>query len=373
MLRADNDTFRLSAVDASDTGKIRWSMVRVADIAAKVLDESMEPMLRQFYLAAAALTSGEAHQRRYVERMTTAGTRNIRLGVHTAAEYVEETLHPNDWRERRRQRRHEEKNGIFDMEFQNITMMLNDLLATIKTELGFPEGGDPAAYTYTLTDEVIDLVEDADCQRYLRGIKVGRLLTIPQLEKVKARINHDCPANAAEIIAEIEATASREHLSAVSLNTTRDGQMVVNIVNVRGDLLALEAAKLLMLLRRKGEPLSLGQLDNRGGWMPDPLVKFGNHKVGEVLAMYTANDSVLHAACRREVTNNHGGVRHEPLDKAEFVIDQTFLLCLHVTLTQLREQAERFQRLREQAEVKVALNVGNIFDPTYFYEEGNDE
>lgn len=141
MLRADNDTFRLSAVDASDTDKIRWSMVRATDIAAKVLDDSMEPTLQRFYLAAAALTSGEAHQRRYVERMTTAGTRNIRLGVHTAAEYVEETLHPNDWRERRRQRRQEEKNGIFDVEFQNITMMLNDLLATVKAELGFPEVG----------------------------------------------------------------------------------------------------------------------------------------------------------------------------------------------------------------------------------------
>ena len=98
-------------------------------------------------------------------------------------------------------------------------------------------------------------------------------------------------------------------------------------------LLTLEAAKLLMLLRRKGEPLSLGQLDNRGGWMPDPLVKFGNHKVGEILAMYTADDSVLHAACRREVTNNKADVKHETLDKTVFVIDQTFLLCLFVTLT----------------------------------------
>ena len=369
MLRADNDTFRLSAVDASDTDKIRWSMVRPADMVANILDAALPMALRHFYLAATVLTSAEAHNRRLIERMTATGTRNIQLRAYSLNAFISKTVEAHC----RDDARLEDREEALNVAFQDILQFLGDLLTQVRAELEFPADGNPAEVTYTLTDEIIELADDPDCQAYLRGAKVGRLLTIAQFERVKRRVTRDCPSTAETIIAKIEATVSREHLSAVSLNTTRDGQMVVSMVNVHGDLLAMEAWKFLQLIRPpRREPLSIGRLDNRGGWLPEPLVRFGNNKVGEILALYTANDSVLHAFCRQEVNTAGGGTRQDFLDKAVFVLDQDFLICLYITLTQLREQAERFQQLREQAEVKVALDVGKIFDPTYFDDEEDE-
>lgn len=374
ILREDNDTFRLSFVDADDRDgrpdwRPSWKVLTTADIIAGMHDESLPPAYRRFYLAAAALTSGEKHQRRGIERITATGTRNIKLYVRIVPEYIEETMYPGEAAEHRRERRKDLQDGIIDMEFQNIIQLLREQMTPVKEELGFPVCWNPSQFTYTIPDRAVALTDHADCQSYLRKIQVGRLLTVPQFERVKLRLNRDCPEVADAIVAEIEATASREHLSAVSLTTAKDGQMVVSVVNVRGDLLSMEAWKFLQLVHRHGESLSLGQLDRRGGWLPEPLIRFNDNKVGEVLARYTAEDSVLQAFCRREVATAKGGIKIEPLDRSEFILDQDFLVCLYVTIAQLREQAERFQQLREHAEVKVALNADTLFDQTYFDDE----
>lgn len=369
MLREDNETFRVSVVDAAnEAGEVDWKPVWKAlslrELTAGLGDESLAPDCRQFLLATAALISGEAHQRRSLERITAPGTRNIRLVVLGTAEYIEETFFPGEGAERRKLRR---RTKSMDDDFARILGLLSELLPPIKRELGFPiPEMNPSEFTFTLPAEDIDLVQDVACRDYLKKVGTGRLLTIPQIIKLQSRLERDWPDEADDIAFAIAKTQSREHLSAISLSTSKDGHRMVSVVNVRGDMVALEDWKFLQLVRRHGESLSLGQLDRRGGWLPEPVLKFNDNKVGEVIGRYTANDSTLHMRCRKDTPAGSGRIKAEPVDQADFVIDQDYLVCLYIAISQLREQAARFDQLREQAEVKMPLRVETLFDDAYF-------
>lgn len=369
MLREDNETFRVSVVDATnEAGTVEWKPVwkslSLRDLTAGLNDETLDPDGRQFLLATAALISGEAHQRRSLERLIAPGTRNIRLVVLGTAEYIEETFFPGEGAERRKLRR---RTKSMDADFARILGLLSELLPPIKRELGFPiPEMNPSEFTFIIPDDLIDHVQDVACREYLQKIGTGRLLTVPQIVKLQSRLERDWSDEAEDIMGAIAQTQSREHLSAISLNTSKDGHRVVSVVNVRGDMVALEDWKFLQLIRRHGESLSLGQLDRRGGWLPEPVLKFNDNKVGEVLGRYTASDSTLHMRCRKDTSIGNGRVKTDPVDHANFVIDQDYLVCLYIAISQLREQAARFDQLREQAEVKMPLRVETLFDDAYF-------
>jgi hypothetical protein len=369
MLREDNETFRVSVVDATnEAGKVDWKPVwkslSLRELTAGLDDETLLPDCRKFLLATAALISGESHQRRTLMRVTAPGTRNILVNVLTAAEYIEETFYPGEGVERRRERR---RTKSVDNDFARILGLVSELLPPIKRELGFPVPEmNPSEFTFTIPQGVIDHVKDVACKEYLMKVGTGRLLTIPQIAKLQTRLERDWPDEADDIAFAIAKTQSREHLSAMSLSTSKDGHRVVSVVNVRGDMVALEDWKFLQLIRRHGESLSLGQVDRRGGWLPEPVLKFNDNKVGEVIGRYTANDSTLHMRCRKDTAIGSGRIKTDPVDHANFVIDQDYLVCLFIAISQLREQAARFDQLREQAEVKMPLRVETLFDDAYF-------
>lgn len=369
MLREDNETFRVSVVDAAnevgaDEWKPAWKPLSLRELTAGLDDETLAPDCRQFLLATASLISGEAHQRRSLERITAPGTRNIKLNVLFTPEYIEETLYPGKGAERRRDRR---RTGDVDDDFARILELVNELLPPVKRELGFPDPeANPSKVTCTITEELLARVTNAACREYLMKVGTGRLLTVPQISRLLDRLERDWPEEVEGAASELAKTRSREHLAAISLSTSKDGHRVVSVVNVRGDMVALEDWKLLQLVRRHGESLSLGQLDRRGGWLPEPVLKFNDNKVGEVIGRYTANDSTLHVLCRKETPTGSGRTKTDPVDRAEFVIDQDYLVCLFIAISQLREQAARFDQLREQAEVKMPLRVENLFDDAYF-------
>lgn len=368
MLRADNETVCFSVVEV-ETGatRPRWRALSPRDLVAGMYDESQTLEYRQFFLAGAALTRAEAVQRRFLERITARGTRNIRLNLFVVAEYIEETIAPGEARSRRLER----KKGVIDMEFMKIIELFREVIPPIKIAMRFPELN-PAAFTYTLTEEVIESVPDPACQSYLRKVKVGRLLTENQLGKLKDRLFEDFPDFMPQVIGDINLTASREHLSALSLGS-KDGHSIVSIVNVQGQIVTMEDWKFLKLIGEHGKVYSLGQLDRRGGWLPEPLVKMNYNKVGEVIATYTADDSVLHVHCRQETSTGKGRIQVEVADRAEFVLDQDLLLCTYITLSQMRQESERFDRLRENAELKVAVNVDDLFDRDFFEDHLGDK
>lgn len=369
MLRDDNETFRVSVVDATnEAGKVEWKPVwkplSLRELTAGLNDEMLASDGRQFLLATAALISGEAHQRRSLERVTAPGTRNIQIKVLFTSEYIEETLYPGKGAERRKHRR---RTGDVDDDFARILELVNELLPPVKRALGFPEPDtNPSKFTCTITEELIADVRDDACREYLMRVGTGRLLTVPQVSKLLGRLERDWPEEVAGVASKLAKTKTREHLAAISLSTSKDGHRVVSAVNVRGDMVAVEDWKFLQLIRRHGESLSLGQLDRRGGWLPEPVLKLNDNKVGEIIGRYTADDSTLHVLCRKETPTGSGRTKTDPVDRAEFVIDQDYLVCLFIAISQLREQAARFDHLREQAEVKMPLRVENLFDDAYF-------
>lgn len=366
IIREDIETFRLYRVEFGDgQEKPYWRPFSALAMSAGLDDKTLDSADRRFFLAALALSSGEAHQRRGIARITARGTRNILLRPRTVADYIEETKDPKDARAKREKRRYDP--GHVNMDHLRITQLIKELLPPLKKELRLPEEN-PAESTYTITERVIDAAVSDECKGYLREIKVGRLLTQHMYDKLKQRLQEKFPADLADVVAAIDKTASRDHLSAVSL-TSVGAQLMVGIVNIRGDMVTMEDWKFLQLIEGHGEFLSLGTLDARGGWLPEPLLKFNANKIGEVVAIYTAKDSTLHVVCKREVATTQGKTRKETPDRSEFVIDQDYLTCLYITILQLREEKKRFQELRERAEAKTSMTIDEIFDRQFFYED----
>ncbi len=363
IIRDDNETFRLNLVEtASGLEKPDWKPLSTWAMSAALGDKTLSSANRSIFLAALALSSGEAHQRRGQQRITTSGTRNIVLRPRTVAEYIEETKDPKGARDKREKRKQDP--GHINMEFFRITQLISSLLPPIKMHLNLPEKN-PSEYTYTITEKVIEAVTSEECKSYLRKIKVGRLLTLYMYEKVKKRVQTEYPDDFDSLVKVIDKTASRDHLAAVSL-ANQENQLLVSIVNVQGDMVTMEEWKFLKLVKEHGEFLSLGELDRRGGWLTEPLLKFNTNKVGDIVAIYTAKDSTLHVVCQREVATNQRNTRKETPDRAEFVIDQDYLACLYLTISQLRKDKKRFERLREKAEAKTAVTIDELFDREFF-------
>lgn len=158
---------------------------------------------------------------------------------------------------------------------------------------------------------------------------------------------------------------SREHLSAISLNST-DGQLVVSIVNQRGDMVSMEGWKLLRLLEEHDTQLELGTLDRRGNWEPKPILALNNNSRGTIFAVYTAKDSTLRVICRQDTITNAGQTRKGTSDKAVFILDQDYLVSMYLAIAQLKHDKQRFEELREAAEARKAVNIEDLYDPGLF-------
>jgi hypothetical protein len=184
-------------------------------------------------------------------------------------------------------------------------------------------------------------------------------------EVVSKELKAKFPDEAEALIARIVATGNRNHLAALSIDS-KDGQLAVSVVNQRGDLFTLEGWKLLKLVEKHGDALTLGNLDRKGDWQREPVLRLNNNRSGEILAVYTANDSTLHVVCRQETPSGQGKTRTGTPDRAAFMLDQTYLTAIYVAILQLKEDKVRFEELREAAEARKAVNIDDLFAPGLF-------
>ena len=280
------------------------------------------------------------------------------MKVRPAAEYAEETFFPQVTTKLRKGLKRTKKEA---MNFETLTRLIKDSLAPVKEMLGLP-AVDPVINSYTIPEEVI-LAASKECRDYLRLLKKKGVLTSHALQRLREKLTADFPGDAVAVIE--AAVKSREHLAAISLNT-RDGHLVVMIVNQRGDMVTMEGWKLLRLIDEHDTPLILGSLERRGEWQSKPLLEINNNKTGELIGVYTASDSTLQVALRQEVTGNKGKEPKGSEDRAAFILDQDYLVSLYVAIAQLKEDREKFERLREEAEARRAINVDDLFDPGLF-------
>lgn len=239
--------------------------------------------------------------------------------------------------------------------------LLRLALVPVRKALGFPETN-PVAYSYQITPEVLAAASDPRCEQALERIsaQTDGLLFPDDLAYAKKTIKSLLPKeDAAQVVSAIVKTKSREHLSAISLTTAKsvDGELYVSLANPLGDALTLEAWKFVKLLEEREKPhllATLSKLYQRGS---DSRFAFKSNKSGEVLAQFNAQSSVLYVFCRNEEN-------HEVADQAKFIIDIDYALCLYLTLKRLREDKERFARLKEQADTTVHCELfDNLFIP----------
>jgi hypothetical protein len=355
-LRMDSGTFRLEEVTPPAAGK---HQTRTYLSPAK-LDERLHSLAnrkgkqaeqqRAFYLAAIMLLAGEREQRRLLQRKTARGTRNIELKIDHAAKYAWRTLDDLITLGKGSQRP--------TMTYEEIADLIRESMAPIKAKLKLP-ASDPVLFSYTIPD----IKFSADCQKYLKEQRpYGALTEYRFREIVSKELRERFPDEAEEVISRIAATGNRNHLAALSIDS-KEGQLAVSVVNQRGDLFTLEGWKLLRLVEKHGEALTLGTIDRKGDWQREPVLRLNNNKSGEILAVYTAIDSTLHVVCRQETPVGEGKTRTGTPDRATFMLDQTYLTALYVAILQLKEDKTRFEALREQAEARKAVNINDLFAP----------
>lgn len=373
-LRQDNDLFRLEVYgDHTAGGDPWWKALSLVALYKAFGHEPDGTDAKLFYLSALMLYSGEGHNRAALQRMIVRGTRNLRLAILPAVHYLRESLQfarEAGTRSSAAKRPSSEKNVIPD----DIKDLIRESLAPLKVRLFGPRETYPAGECYRITDQVLQASGDS-CKDYLNQMKTRGPLTVHRYEKLKDELStilrqeHPGEEEFQEIydavMCAFDRSRSSDHLSAISL-TSKNGHLLVCIVNVRREMITMEAWKLLRLVEDHGKSLNLGGLERKGYWEPETLLEFNANKAGDVYAVYIPDDSAIHVACERTKITSQNKSTTESMDKAAFIVDQDYLVSLYITITQLRADQKRFDSLREKAEARVVTNVDHLFDPCLF-------
>ncbi len=348
--------------------KIRMLLEEPNDCPQAADKESKET--RAFLWAARVLLVGDTQHKCWVERLSKRGIRNLIPKVEFIKHYLAAVFTTEDLEKyspelalkvRNRAKLTKEEKEEYNRAVMQFIDIYNQAMAPVKAELGFPPTT-PEKNAYSIPERVINSVSNG-CKAYLQRMLPYGVLTQHILNKVQHELPRDFPDEAEAVLAKIKKTATQDHLSAISIES-KEGQLVVSIVNVRSQLLTMEGWKFLELIKNHGEPISLGDLDRKGNWEAEPVLTFSNNRAGELIAVYTANDSTIRVVCQRE-QNNMNATKYTP-DKAAFVLDQDYLLCLYIAILQLKQNKQRFDELREKAVTKAAPNLRELFDPGLF-------
>ena len=291
-----------------------------------------------FLGAAVIVLRGDKVQRRTIRRRAVTRSRNIQHDPDIAMRYLSRGQ---------------------EMDNKRLIEILAKTLSEIRLELGLPDDN-PVAYSYEINDRVLANDMSEVCRNELDRFVVasGNGLIYPRdLERLQKLLEDRFPNESHNVLNFIKATKNREHLAALSLSTNDSkGEIFVSMANTRGHSLTIEGWKFCKLIEERKIPQLLGTLGHRRDYRePGDPFTFNNNKTGELLAQFIPETSVLHVVCREE----KGSQIH---DKAAFVIDIDYALCVYITLKQLRDDKERFQRLKEQADTSIPCD---LFDNLY--------
>lgn len=342
--------------DPTEERKVAGRRVSDTDIQNGI-DNGSDEEMRAFYLAIQVLIVGDQQQRTTIDRLSASTVNNIRTGVKCPADYLEKYRYSAIVSARNYgAKRNKKEMAIYDE--------LNDLLRTvfepIKAKLRLPLVN-MSEYSFTVPETLVTAIQLVSCKNYLKSLVTYGAITEYTYEKVMSKLHRDYPDKAEQIITEMDKTKSRAHLSAISFNDS-NGQLVVSMVNVKGDLLHLEGYKFLRLIEEhdngKGGWLSLGFLERKETWLPEPLLKLNKEKAGEIVARYSAPESYFDVKCRVISDNKTNSM--DIAVQAQFIIDQEYLVCLYVAIMKLKTDKQRFEELREKAETKEVVNMANL-------------
>jgi hypothetical protein len=287
-----------------------------------------------FFFASLILFAGEDSQQRTFVRRSGRRHRNIKGNFKTCYVLLREL-----WMQHQP-----------STDSSMINTLLKSAMDPVRKGLALPDIN-PVEYSYAITPEVLATVNDPRCEKELERIASasGGLLYPQDLDHVKNELVKLLGEDKArKVIQVLRATETREHLSALSITATREaaGELYVSLANPAGEALTLEGWKFVKLIEKRDTPhrlATLSQLRYRGA---DSLFAFKANKTGEVLAQFKTESSVIVVISRDEESQ-------QVSDRASFIIDLDYALCVYLALKRLREDKERFARLKEQADTTV--------------------
>jgi hypothetical protein len=289
-----------------------------------------------FYLSCMIVLSGDFHQRRAIQRKIARNARNIEFKTGRVQDYLKEAM------ENTTQTKDKKSKAI---NVKMVNSILDKAFVDVKTELGFPTI-DPVEYSYEITDEVIASTTTDECQRYLEQSQAIPIILPKDFERIQDKLKTTHPDDAKDVLSALKKTKSREHLSVVSIDTDND-EIFIHIVNPLRQQIRMESWKFLLLIEEDKTPRQLYDFDKRGYKDPAHQFIFNNCKAGIIEGRFNSKGSSIEVVCR-------GTNPTDIMDKATFIVDNTYVLCLYTTLRRLKDDKIRFTRLKEEAETTVA-------------------
>lgn len=285
-----------------------------------------------FYLSCLILTIAEGPQRRRLARIADPKTVNIKLVTETTAEYLKKAL-------KQIKKINQLKNETMTEKIPKIKeleVIIDQSLAEVRRKLGFPEEHFREV-CYKITPDVIASATEETCRTYLEQQSESRYIFPARFNEICNTLNTDHQVDAGQVIAELSISKSRDHLSVFSISTEND-QNYISMVNEEGKHIKMESWNFIRLIENPNAPMRLHEFTyKKGSTFFDPFI-YNNNKEGCVTAKINASRSYLETACL--------SIPNEAIqDRAVFILDTTYTLCMYITLKRLDKDKERFRKL----------------------------
>jgi len=328
----ENESLMLKSFQTSgNSSKIQYLTHSLSFLQQQLDQEILHQSSFDFYLSCMIVLTGDSYQRTAIKRKTARAVRNIELKTARIHDYLKEAM---------------QKTSKKTIKGKPITVkMLNSILdkafVDVKVKLGFPDI-DPVEYSYEITDEVIVAATTDKCKDYLKQSQTIPILLDNDFKRIASHLQEDYADEANQVITALKKTKSRNHIGAISITPEQD-EIFVHVVNPYGQQIKMESWKFLLIIEKAKDPIVLYdfyQLDRRD---PKPSFIFNNQKKGIVEGRFNPDRSSIEVL-------SHDRDSKEVTDKATFMIDSTYTLCLYSTLKRLKEDKVRFTLLQEQAQ-----------------------
>ena len=329
----DKETFRLHRINQNgnyvETVPVQW---RDLVDKALMLEYPLKGWRDLFWQSALIVETGEAQQRNVIERISRRNSRNIKMKLDTIGSYAGMIFNSeNPYRK------------IEKMQIQRLMELLRSGLDAVRTELKYPPGN-PVEFSYEINEKVLNAAPNEKCRQLLERLRTSHPGPIyPDIyEKIKTQIEEKFPEESDQVLGVFEWTRNREHLAAISV-TSEDEELCVTLVNTHGQRVRMEAWKFVNLLENSGTALRLADLTSSGYREQSQVFLFNLKKKGKVIGKFTPVKATIEVVCLQEPDNSI-------CDNGTFIIDIDYALCVYAAIKRLRDDKERFNRLKEQAE-----------------------
>jgi len=340
LMRDDEFTLTFSCVGEKGVSwgdKPQWIDFKSVTIPANGSD-------RNFLISAAVLHSGEREQRGVVVRKIKKNTRNISSRLSRSYRYLGWVRNPEGMADDDRK--------VRNQVMKEFRAQLGAMIANARKQVSW-EGEVPARWSYVVTEDVLDAAEEAGCEAYFDPIG-GQRFFADDLAKIESEIASQYPESGSEVIKELKATKTDEHLSMISLTAGEGGALFITMVDPKGHYLKVEAERFVHMIDNHDQPIRLHVFPPKGS-RQEVEFAFNENKLGEIIGKFIPEQMKFDIACCQPQ-----GQYSNVYDRSWFYADAEYLMCLWVVLCRLEKDRNRYVQLKSMAEARVEFDPFSV-------------